>query len=119
MGTHHVLDALAVLPHLPPGDRLRLLDVGSGGGVPGIPLAIARPSWQVVLLDASQKKGAFLQQATIELGLANVQCRHGARRRLRAGRALRRRHFARVLRPRDVRACGRAAARAREDGSAR
>lgn len=72
MGTHHVLDALAVLPHLPPGDRLRLLDVGSGGGVPGIPLAIARPSWQVVLLDASQKKGAFLQQATIELELANT-----------------------------------------------
>ncbi len=71
MVTHHVLDALAVLGHLPRVDRLRVLDVGSGGGVPGIPLAIARPTWRVVLLDASQKKGAFLQQAAIELGLSN------------------------------------------------
>jgi len=76
MVTHHVLDALAVLPHLPdesahPG--LRLLDVGSGGGVPAIPLAIARPTWRVVALDSSHKKGAFLQQAVIELPLANVE----------------------------------------------
>jgi len=75
MVTHHVLDALAVLPHLPlesahPG--LRVLDVGSGCGVPAIPLAIARPAWQVVALDSSHKKGAFLQQAVIELALANV-----------------------------------------------
>jgi 16S rRNA (guanine527-N7)-methyltransferase len=73
MVTHHVLDSLAVLPHLPSGDDVRMLDVGSGGGLPGIPLAIARPSSPVVLLDASQKKGAFLQQAAIELGLANVE----------------------------------------------
>ena len=73
MVTHHILDSLTVLPHLPPGDSLHVLDVGSGGGVPGIPLAIARPSWRLVLLDASQKKGAFLRQAAIELGLANVQ----------------------------------------------
>ena len=73
MVTHHVQDALAVLPHLPVAPRLRLLDVGSGGGVPGLPLAIARPGWQVVLLDSNQKKGAFLQQAAIELGLANVE----------------------------------------------
>ena len=73
MVTHHVLDALAVLPYLPRTDALRALDVGSGGGVPGLPLAIARPSWRVVLLDASQKKGTFLRQATIELGLANVE----------------------------------------------
>jgi 16S rRNA (guanine527-N7)-methyltransferase len=72
MVTHHALDALAVLPHLPPAQTLRLLDVGSGGGVPGIPLAIARPGWSVVVLDANQKKGAFLQQAAIELALANV-----------------------------------------------
>ncbi len=70
--THHVLDALAVLPHLPHGDSLSLLDVGSGGGVPGIPLAIARPGWRVVLLDSNHKKGAFLTQAKIELGLANA-----------------------------------------------
>jgi 16S rRNA (guanine527-N7)-methyltransferase len=73
MVTHHVLDSLAVLPHLPRDDGLRLLDVGSGGGMPGLPLAIARPSWRCVLIDASQKKGAFLQQAAIELGLGNVE----------------------------------------------
>ena len=72
MITHHVFDALAVLPHLPGGDNLRVLDVGSGGGVPGLPLAIARPQWTIVLVDSSHKKGAFLQQAAIELRLANV-----------------------------------------------
>ena len=76
MITHHVLDALAVLPHFPdetvlPGPRL--LDVGSGAGLPAIPLAIARPSWRVVALDSSYKKGAFVQQAIIELALANVE----------------------------------------------
>ncbi|MEO8674166.1 MAG: 16S rRNA (guanine(527)-N(7))-methyltransferase RsmG [Casimicrobiaceae bacterium] len=73
MVTHHVLDALAVLPHLPGTEQLRVLDVGSGGGVPGLPLAIARPGWAVVLLDSNHKKGAFLQQAAIELALANVE----------------------------------------------
>lgn len=79
MVTHHVLDALAILPHLPArpagnaGHVLRLLDVGSGGGVPGIPLAIARPAWQVTLLDSNRKKTAFLTQAAIELGLSNVE----------------------------------------------
>jgi 16S rRNA (guanine527-N7)-methyltransferase len=73
MVTHHVLDALAVLPHLPARADLSLLDVGSGGGVPGLPLAIARPGWRVVLLDSNHKKGAFLQQAVIELGLVNAQ----------------------------------------------
>jgi 16S rRNA (guanine527-N7)-methyltransferase len=73
MVTHHVLDALSVLPHLPDRANLALLDVGSGGGVPGIPLAIARPSWRVVVLDSNHKKGAFLRQAAIELALANVE----------------------------------------------
>jgi 16S rRNA (guanine527-N7)-methyltransferase len=73
MVTHHVLDALAVLPHLPATEHTRVLDVGSGGGVPGLPIAIARPGWAVVLLDSNHKKGAFLQQAAIELGLANVE----------------------------------------------
>jgi 16S rRNA (guanine527-N7)-methyltransferase len=73
MITHHVLDALAVLPHLPPRAGLRVLDVGSGGGVPGIPLAIARPTWHVVLLDSNHKKGAFVQQALIELSLVNAE----------------------------------------------
>jgi 16S rRNA (guanine527-N7)-methyltransferase len=73
MITHHVLDALAVLPHLPRGAGLRILDVGSGGGVPGIPLAIARPDWRVVMLDSNHKKTAFLAQAIIELGLAGAE----------------------------------------------
>jgi 16S rRNA (guanine527-N7)-methyltransferase len=72
MITHHVLDALAVLPQLPKRDALRVLDVGSGGGVPGIPLAIARPDWHVAMLDSNHKKGAFLAQAIIELGLARA-----------------------------------------------
>jgi 16S rRNA (guanine527-N7)-methyltransferase len=75
MITHHLLDSLAVLPHLrESGARgLSLLDVGSGGGVPAIPLAIARPAWRIVALDSSHKKGAFLQQAVIELALPNVE----------------------------------------------
>jgi tRNA uridine 5-carboxymethylaminomethyl modification enzyme len=76
MVTHHVLDALAVLPHLPasgPSGGLRVLDVGSGGGVPAIPLAIAQPDWRVVALDSNHKKGAFLQQAISELPLPNAE----------------------------------------------
>jgi 16S rRNA (guanine527-N7)-methyltransferase len=72
MVTHHLLDALAVLPHLPAHEHMRLLDVGAGGGVPGIPLAIARPHWDVVLVDANHKKATFLAQAGIELALRNV-----------------------------------------------
>lgn len=68
----HVDDALAVLRFLPDAPQLRLLDVGSGGGVPGIPLAIARPGWEVVLLDSNRKKVSFLTQAVIELRLGNV-----------------------------------------------
>jgi len=73
MQSHHVDDALAVLPYVPAKEACRLLDVGSGGGIPGIPLAIARPGLRVVLLDANTKKAAFLQQAVIELALANVR----------------------------------------------
>jgi 16S rRNA (guanine527-N7)-methyltransferase len=73
MVTHHLLDSLAVLGHLPKQARLRVLDIGSGGGLPGIPLAIAKPEWHVVLLDSNHKKAAFLRQAAIELDLANVE----------------------------------------------
>jgi len=72
MVTHHVLDSLAVLAHLPEHKALRVLDVGSGGGLPGIPLAVARPDWHVTLVDPVHKKAAFLAQAAIELALANV-----------------------------------------------
>jgi len=76
MVTHHILDALAVLPHLPDTvsrPAVRVLDVGSGGGVPAIPFAVARPQWHIVALDSSHKKGAFLQQAINELPLPNAE----------------------------------------------
>ncbi len=69
MLTHHLLDSLAILPMLGAGP---LLDVGSGAGLPGIPLAIARPELYVTLLDSSQKRCGFMQQAVIELKLDNV-----------------------------------------------
>lgn len=72
--SHHLLDSLSILPFVPAG---RLLDVGSGGGTPGIPLAIARPELSVTLLDSNTKKTAFLQQATIELGLKNISVHAG------------------------------------------
>lgn len=68
--SHHLLDSLAILPFV---TAPNLLDVGSGGGQPGIPLAIARPDLDVTLLDSNGKKAAFLKQAVIELGLKNVQ----------------------------------------------
>ena len=71
--SHHLLDSLAILPQLDAGN---LLDVGSGGGLPGIPLAIARPELQVCMVDTVQKKTTFLQQAVIELGLKNVTVNH-------------------------------------------
>lgn len=70
MLAHHVLDSLAVAPHL---TGATLLDVGSGAGLPGIPLALARPQTSVTLLEANHKKATFLKQAAIELGLANVE----------------------------------------------
>jgi 16S rRNA (guanine527-N7)-methyltransferase len=67
----HILDSLAVLPHL--GRPRSLLDVGTGGGLPGIALAIARPDIRVTMLDSLQKKTTFVRQAINELGLANAE----------------------------------------------
>lgn len=71
--SHHLLDSLAILPHIGSGS---LLDVGSGGGLPGIPLAITHPELSVSMVDTVQKKATFLQQASIELGLKNVAVHH-------------------------------------------
>jgi len=70
MVTRHILDSLAVVPFLTRGS---LLDVGSGAGLPGVPIAIARPGLDVTLLDANAKKLRFVRQAAAELGLDNVQ----------------------------------------------
>ena len=69
MVTRHVLDSLAILPWVKGSS---LLDVGSGAGLPGIPLAIARPELQVVLLDSNGKKVRFLQEVKRVLSLDNV-----------------------------------------------
>src|SRR5690349_2695036 len=68
----HIADALTLLKHLPPA-AFSLADIGSGGGVPGIPLAIARPDARVLLIESTKKKAAFLRQASADLGLTNVE----------------------------------------------
>lgn len=68
----HVGDALTLLPWIPAGP-LKLIDIGSGGGVPGIPLAIALPEAQVMLVESTQKKAAFLRDCVRELKLSNVE----------------------------------------------
>ena len=70
----HVGDGLTLLPYLP-REAHRLADVGSGGGVPGMVLAIARPDAEVVLIESTKKKAAFLRECAAELGLANVTVR--------------------------------------------
>lgn len=70
MISHHLIDSLTLLPYVQNAETL--MDVGSGGGMPGIPTAIARPDLQITLLDSNTKKTTFLQQAVIELGLSNV-----------------------------------------------
>jgi 16S rRNA (guanine527-N7)-methyltransferase len=73
MVSRHLLDSLAILPYLESGS---LLDVGSGGGLPGIPIAITKPDLAVTLLDTNSKKTRFLQQVKAELKLNNVDVVH-------------------------------------------
>jgi 16S rRNA (guanine527-N7)-methyltransferase len=70
----HVVDCLAPLPLIP--DAGRLLDIGSGGGFPGLVLKIMRPALQVSLIDAARKKVSFLAQAIRNLGLKDIAARH-------------------------------------------
>jgi 16S rRNA (guanine527-N7)-methyltransferase len=70
MVSQHLLDCLAAAPHVAAAS---LLDVGSGAGLPGIPLALALPDSRVTLLDSNHKKAAFLRQAVMELHLTNAE----------------------------------------------
>ena len=79
MLTHHLLDSLAIVEPLRRqcgAGPLRLLDVGSGAGLPGVVLAICEPGWQVDCVDAVAKKAAFVQQVAVSLGLHNLRGRH-------------------------------------------
>ena len=85
MVIQHILDSLSIVPHLAGRGPSSVLDVGSGGGLPGIVLAIALPDWTVTLNDIVQKKTAFQAQAKAELGLANLSVVTGRVETLRPG----------------------------------
>jgi 16S rRNA (guanine527-N7)-methyltransferase len=70
MVTRHLLDSLAMQPHLESGT---LADLGTGPGLPGIPLAIARPQLQVTLVESNGKKARFMREAVRQLGLVNAR----------------------------------------------
>jgi 16S rRNA (guanine527-N7)-methyltransferase len=75
MVSRHILDSLSILPWV---QGPRLLDVGSGAGLPGIPLAVVRPEWECYLLDSNGKRTRFMQQVVNELALVNtrvIRCR--------------------------------------------
>lgn len=80
MLTHHLLDCLAIVKPLErhlAGRQSNILDVGSGGGLPGVVLAIFEPGWSVTCVDAVGKKAAFVQQVAGALSLPNLQAVHG------------------------------------------
>lgn len=81
--THHLLDSLAILPYLPAATTVA--DVGSGAGLPGLVLAIARPALQLSSIETVGKKASFQQQVKIELGLGNVEIINQRVEQLQAG----------------------------------
>jgi len=81
----HILDSLSIVPHLAARGPSSVLDVGSGGGLPGIVLAIVLPQWSVTLNDIVHKKTAFQAQAKTELGLANLSVVTGRVETLKPG----------------------------------
>jgi len=80
MRSHHLADCLAVVAPLHRqlgGEAVaRILDVGSGGGLPGVVLAIVEPAWDVTCVDTVGKKAAFIRQVASELGLSNLHAQH-------------------------------------------
>ncbi|MEX8511995.1 MAG: 16S rRNA (guanine(527)-N(7))-methyltransferase RsmG [Leptothrix ochracea] len=82
MITHHVIDSLALIPPLrvvlghKAEEQLSVLDVGSGGGMPGVMVATVCPGWQVTCVDAVAKKSTFIRQVSAELGLKNLSAVH-------------------------------------------
>jgi 16S rRNA (guanine527-N7)-methyltransferase len=81
----HILDSLSIVPHLAPRGPSSVLDVGSGGGLPGIVLAIVLPDWTVTVNDIVHKKTAFQAQAKAELGLTNLSVVTGRVETLKPG----------------------------------
>ncbi|OGT18685.1 MAG: 16S rRNA (guanine(527)-N(7))-methyltransferase [Gammaproteobacteria bacterium RBG_16_57_12] len=81
--TRHLLDSLSVAPYL---QGSSIVDVGTGGGLPGIPLALVSPAREFVLLDSNRKKTRFVTQAAIELGLKNVAVVHARAGTYKPGR---------------------------------
>jgi 16S rRNA (guanine527-N7)-methyltransferase len=81
----HILDSLSIVPHLASLGPSSVLDVGSGGGLPGIVLAIVLPDWTVTLNDIVHKKTAFQAQAKAELGLGNLSVVTGRVETLKPG----------------------------------
>lgn len=90
MQVQHLFDCLAVVPALirqAAESSASLLDVGSGGGLPGVVLAICLPGWRVECVDAVGKKAAFVRQVAAELGLVNLVSTHARVERLRGREA--------------------------------